>query len=165
MATEATENVVAVSRRIDAPASAIFAVLCDPSRHVEIDGAGMLRSAGSQRLSAVGDHFVVEMHNDEMGEYEMTSTVVELEPNRLIGWEPLLTRASRDEDQADIGVPGSQRWSFALTPLTATTTRVTETFDCSRSPERLQRVLRGGQRWLGAMTATLDRLAEIMDGL
>jgi len=160
MTTQQIENVVTVSRRIDAPASAIFAVLCDPAQHVAIDGAGMLRSSPSQRLAGVGDSFAVEMWNDEMGEYEMTNTVVEFEPNRLITWEPMMTRASRPEDEPDIGVPSQQRWGFTLAPLTATTTRVTETFDCTRSPERLRRVLRGGERWLPAMTATLDKLAE-----
>lgn len=164
MTTQQAENVVAVSRRIDAPVSAIFDVLCDPSRHVVIDGADMLRAAAPQRLAAVGDSFVVQMWNEEMGEYEMTSTVVAFEPNRLIAWEPLLTRASRPEDQPDVGVPGHQRWTFTLTPLTATTTRITETFDCTRSPERLQRVLRGGERWRAAMAATLDNLAEAVAG-
>ena len=35
---------ISVSRRIDAPAKDIFALLTLPSRHAEIDGSGFIRS-------------------------------------------------------------------------------------------------------------------------
>src|ERR1700748_3431913 len=41
---------VTVSRRICAPAHGIFQVLADPARHLEFDGSGSLRGAGSTAL-------------------------------------------------------------------------------------------------------------------
>jgi hypothetical protein len=119
----------------------------------------MLQDAsGNSRLSGVGDCFVVKMHNDEMGDYEITNHVVEFEEDRLLTWEPVLSGASRPEDVADIGKRAEHRWSFALAPDGPSTTVVTETFDCSRSPEWLRRAVKGGNRWVEAMTATLERL-------
>jgi hypothetical protein len=158
-----SENVVAVTRRVDAPAATIFAVLCDPAGHVAIDGSGMLRSAPTQRLSEVGDSFAVEMWNDEMGEYEMTNTVVEFAANQRICWQPTMTRASRPEDRDDLGNSANHRWGYQLTPVSETVTSVTETFDCSESPAWLKQAVNGGEQWVPAMTATLDRLAARID--
>jgi uncharacterized protein YndB with AHSA1/START domain len=160
MAISPTENSVAVTRRVDAPASTIFALLCDPANHVAIDGSGMLRSTPTARMRKVGDQFAVEMWNDEMGPYEMTNTIVEFEPDRLIRWQPTMTRASRPEDRDDIGNSASQRWGFELISVDDTVTDVTETFDCIDSPEWLKTAVKGGQRWVEAMTMTLDKLAE-----
>ena len=43
------------------------------------------------------------MHNDEMGDYEITNHVVAYEAGRHIAWEPVLSKASRPEDEADVG--------------------------------------------------------------
>jgi uncharacterized protein YndB with AHSA1/START domain len=153
-------DVVAVTRRIDAAATTIFAVLCDPANHVAIDGSGMLRSTMAQLLAGVGDRFAVEMRNDELGEYEMTNTVVEFERDRLIRWQPAMTRASRPEDRDDVGNSANQRWGFELTPVNESVTDVTETFDCIESPPWLKKAVKGGERWIQAMNATLDSLAE-----
>jgi uncharacterized protein YndB with AHSA1/START domain len=160
MASTPTENSVAVTRQVDAPASTIFALLCDPANHVAIDGSGMLRSTPAGGVSRVGDNFAVEMWNDEMGSYEMTNTIVEFEPDRLIRWQPAMTRASRPEDRDAVGSTAKQRWGFELTPVSDTVTDVTATFDCIESPDWLKTAVKGGQRWVEAMTATLDNLAE-----
>ena len=49
----------------------------------------MLRESSGGVISGVGDVFTMKMHNDEMGDYEMANHVVEYEPNRRIGWEPV----------------------------------------------------------------------------
>jgi uncharacterized damage-inducible protein DinB len=152
---------VAVSRRIQAAAEDLFAVLADPSRHPGLDGSGMLRYAvAGAPVFGVGDAFVVRMHNDEMGEYEMTNYVVEFEPGRRIAWEPVLSAASRTEDLADIGTRAGHVWSFRLEADGPTTTVVTEIFDCTRSPDWLKKAVKGGTRWTESMTATLARLDE-----
>jgi hypothetical protein len=157
-----TMNVVSVTRRIPAAASLIFAVLADPARHPEIDGSGMVRAALTLRpVHDVGDSFVMAMHNDEMGDYQMTNHVVAYELDHEIGWEPVMSAASREEDAADVGRPARQRWVYTLAPEGADLTVVTETFDCSESPEWLQRAVRGGRRWVDAMAATLERLAAV----
>ena len=157
-----TTNVVSVTRRIPAAASRIFAVLADPARHPEIDGSGMVRAALSAGpVREVGGSFVMAMHNDEMGDYEMTNHVVAYEQDRVIAWEPVMSAASREEDVADVGSPARHRWGYTLVSVGADLTDVTETFDCTESPEWLQQAVRGGQRWVDAMAATLKKLATV----
>jgi hypothetical protein len=152
---------VSVSRRIEAPAEELFEVLARPARHPGIDGSGMLKQAGGDCvISGVGDTFTMSMHNAEMGDYEITNHVVEFRRNRLIGWEPVLSAASRAEDAADIGERGGHRWIYELTPAGPGATIVTETYDCSRAPEWLRRAVRNGDRWVASMTATLEKLDQ-----
>jgi hypothetical protein len=155
------DNVVSVSRRIGAPAARIFAILADPRNHPLVDGSGMLRECSGGRIGEVGDFFDVLMHNDEMGDYEMSNYVVEYEPDRRIGWEPVLKAASRAEDQPEIGDRAKHRWTYELTPLDATSTLVTETYDCSRAPEWLRKAVRGGVTWTRSMTLSLEKLDEL----
>src|SRR5579859_5741026 len=111
------DGVVSVSRRIDAPAAVLFALLADTANHPALDGAGMLRAASpAVVLTAVGDVFRVKMHNDWMGDYEIANQVVEFEPGLRIAWEPVLVAASRPEDQAGIGGKAHHRWSYELRP-------------------------------------------------
>ncbi len=157
-----TTNAVSVTRRIPATAKRLFAVLADPARHPEIDGSGMVRAAlSAEPVREVGGSFVMAMHNDEMGDYEMTNHVVAYEEDREIAWEPVMSAASREEDVADVGVPAHHRWGFTLVPEGADLTVVTETFDCTESPEWLQHAVRGGTRWVDAMAATLEKLAAV----
>lgn len=155
-------NVVEVTRGIAAPAPRIFAVLADPARHPEFDGSGMLRQALAPRpVGDVGDAFVMAMHNEEMGDYEMTNHVVEYDPDRRIAWEPVMSAASREEDVAFLGDRAHHRWGYTLVPEGEEFTVVTETFDCTESPQWLKKAVRGGQRWLDTMTASLERLEAV----
>jgi uncharacterized protein YndB with AHSA1/START domain len=159
--TDGTGTPVSVSRQIQAPADQLFEMLADPARHPGIDGSGMLRHAiGRQVITGVGDTFTMSMHNDEMGDYEMTNHVVEYQPNRRIGWEPVLTAASREQDQADLHDRAGHRWIFELTPVGPDATVVTEIYDCTQAPEWLRTVVKGGQRWRASMTTTLDKLDQ-----
>ncbi|MHB1497462.1 MAG: hypothetical protein ACYCXN_06065, partial [Acidimicrobiales bacterium] len=45
MARDNSCKPVKVSRRIEAPADRIFAILADPVRHLDFDGSGMLRGS------------------------------------------------------------------------------------------------------------------------
>lgn len=154
---------VEVSRRIPAPPSRIFEILANPSRHVDLDGSGMLRGAVSSAVvSAVGDVFSMKMFVEPIGDYEMMNFVVEYEEDRRIGWEP----APGDDVASEggtypIGVPAGHRWSFALTPDGPDATVVTEIFDCTSSPEDLREAVEDGATWIDAMTATLARLEEL----
>lgn len=148
---------VSVSREIKVPAEKLFDFLAHPANHPLIDGSGMLREGSGGVISAVGDVFAMKMHNDEMGDYEMSNHVVEYELNRRIGWEPVLRAASRPEDQADIGDRSEHRWAYQLTPLGPRSTMVTETYDCSRAPEWLRNAVKDGARWSDSMTATLGK--------
>ena len=79
-------------RTIAAPASDIFAVLCDPQGHVAIDSSGMLQDAEGDPVTAVGDSFVVHMDREslndypQLGKYDVTVEIKEFEQDRLISW-------------------------------------------------------------------------------
>jgi uncharacterized protein YndB with AHSA1/START domain len=86
---------IEVQRRIAAPAADIFAVLRDPQGHVAIDSSGMLQDAEGDPVSAAGDTFVVHMDREplgdfpELGRYDITVSIREFEPDRLISWTVL----------------------------------------------------------------------------
>jgi Polyketide cyclase / dehydrase and lipid transport len=83
---------IETQRVIAAPAADIFAILCAPQGHVAIDWSGMLQDAEGEPVRAVGDSFVVHMDrqslNDfpELGKYDVTVSIREFEPDRLISW-------------------------------------------------------------------------------
>jgi len=83
---------IEVQRTIAAPASDIFAVLCDPQGHVAIDSSGMLQDADGDPVRAVGDSFVVHMDREslndfpQLGKYDVTVQIAEFEQDRLISW-------------------------------------------------------------------------------
>jgi Polyketide cyclase / dehydrase and lipid transport len=84
---------VTATRRIAAPAHAIFLLVSDPTRHVDIDGSGMLQAAPDTRpLTAVGQTFDMDMDRRPLGdipnmaEYKVRCTVTQLIPDRLIEW-------------------------------------------------------------------------------
>jgi hypothetical protein len=155
---------VTVSRKIGAPAEKLFDILAHPASHPLIDGSGMLREGSAGAICGVGDVFTMKMHNDEMGDYEMSNHVVEFQLNRRLGWEPVLTAASRPEDQADIGDRSEHRWSYELTSVDSASTLVTETYDCSRAPEWLRKAVMNGTRWTDSMMRTLEKLEALSCG-
>jgi uncharacterized protein YndB with AHSA1/START domain len=146
--------VVAESRRIDAPASEIFAVLRDPSRHREFDGSGMVRDSDAPAIEAVDDTFIMHMHNDEFGDYEMRNEVVEYDRDRAIAWAPKRHDVKNDGDW-------NHRWGWRLEPE-GERTLVTAFFDCTRVPDEGRRILRDGERWRPVLTASLERLETLV---
>ncbi len=158
---------IEVSRRIGAPAAAIFEILANPRRHVDFDGSNMLRGAVLDRpISEVDDTFTMKMHR--LGDdYLMLNYVVEFEPDRRIFWEPAPGDPSRAEgnDPSKVGIPAGYRWGYILTPDGDDATVVTEVFDYGPLPEDL---LRDGAAWINgtnsvleSMTASLERLEKI----
>lgn len=143
------EQMVSVTREIEASPEAIFDLLADPSRHGDIDGSGMVLDVrkGPERLS-LGAKFGMDMKFGPLP-YRVSSNVVEFEENRLIAWAHF----------------GKHRWRYELEPLDGgKRTRVTETFDWSTSafPKGIE--LAGYPKKHPAnMEATLVRLAEIVE--
>jgi len=155
---------ISVTRDIPAPAGRIFSVLARPTEHPEVDGSGMLRTAFDDAvISKVGDVFVMNMFNDEMGDYVMENRVVEFEPQRRIVWEPSL-RSNEPDSQLDGDEPKPHQWGWQLEPLDADHTRVTEFFDCSRAPDWLQEAVKGGERWRPDIEASLENLERLVAG-
>jgi uncharacterized protein YndB with AHSA1/START domain len=86
-----TSERVEVERTIAADPATIFRVLSDPQGHVTIDSSGMLMQATGDRVTAVGDTFVVHMDRESlndypMGRYDVTVTITTLVPDREIAW-------------------------------------------------------------------------------
>jgi hypothetical protein len=150
---------VVVSRRIEADAGTIFAIVADPTRHTEIDGSEMLRGALTESaVSGVGDVFVLKMYLERLGgDYQMANEVVEYEQDRRIVWEP----RRHDVDDAPVG---GHLWGYELTPDGQDATVVTEIFDCARWPEEDKPFIDYGRGWIEAMTKTLERLDEMATG-
>ena len=139
---------VSRSKVIQAPASAIFDAIADPSMHPRIDGSGMVQAArddAPQRLT-MGAGFGMDM---KLGvPYKISNTVVEFEEGRLLAWRHF----------------GGHRWRWQLESIDAVSTRVTETFDWSTSKSPLALELAGyPRRNAKAMERTLERLAELME--
>ncbi|WP_327668065.1 MULTISPECIES: hypothetical protein [unclassified Streptomyces] len=161
MTSTTGEAVVAVSRRIKAPTVDIFRILADPGQHPDFDGSGMLRGGISGVLvSGVGDVFVMRMHYEHYGDYEMNNHVVEYEPDRRIGWEPRPGRGHPDATAS--GAAWGHRWIFDLLSDGSGATVVTEIFGGSRMPEdKRAQVDSVCAWWQKQMASTLKRLAEL----
>lgn len=143
---------VSVSRRIMSPAADIFKILADPDRHPEFDGSGMLRPGASNRvIVGVGDVFVTKMYLAAIGDYEMHNRIVAYEADRCIGWEPGNPELPRN----------GSRWRFDLTPDGPNAAIVTETYDCTDSPESVRNVVNNGNAWLAGIAKTLERLDHL----
>ena len=143
---------VSVSRRIAAPAADIFKLLANPDRHPEFDGSEMLRPGASNKvIVGIGDVFVTKMYFEAMGDYEMHNRIVLYEADRCIAWEPGNPEFPRN----------GSRWRFDLTPDGPNATVVTETYDCTDSPESVREAVDNGNAWLAGMTETLERLDQI----
>ncbi len=170
MRTETLADVskrVEMSRRIEATADLIFAILANPQRHRDFDGSDMLRGvAGDGPITDVGDTFTMKMHR--LGDdYLMINHVVEFEPSRRISWEPAPDDPSRtkDNDPSKVGIPAGYRWGYVLAPDGDDATIVTEFFDFAKVSADL---LRDGGSWINghttvveSMAATLERLEKI----
>ena len=146
-------DTTSVERVVAAPPSAVFALLADPSRHREFDGSGTLRAAlgGSRRL-AKGDTFTMSMRAGVP--YTMVNEVVELEPDRLIAWQP---RPVQSWARPFIG---GRIWRYELTPVEGGTL-VRETWDISQEAiPLLVSPLRSTTR--RNMTKTLERLEKVV---
>jgi uncharacterized protein YndB with AHSA1/START domain len=152
------DGLVSVSRRIEAPAERLFALLADSANHPLIDGSGMVREPVSPAgLSGIGDEFRMNMHHDEWGDYQMHNKVVEYQAGRRLVWEPARVDAEGPGGQ-EVLRSAHYRWGFEFAPDGPGATTVTETFDCTRSPEELRGAVDEGEGWRNAMTASLVKL-------
>jgi uncharacterized protein YndB with AHSA1/START domain len=148
--------VVSASRRIDAPQHEVFEVLRDPRRHHEFDGSSMVRDSDALPIDGIGEVFIMRMHNDEFGDYEMRNEVVEYTPDESVAWAP-----KRHDIKDD--VDWNHRWGWRLKP-DGEATEVTAFFDCTRVPADGRRILKDGERWRPVLERSLDRLEGLVVG-
>ena len=121
-------DTVTVERVVAASPEAVFDLVADASRHVDLDGSGQLRGVTpgvADRLS-LGATFGMSMHMG-MG-YTMVNTVIEFEENRRIAWQATLA--------GFLGrFLGGRIWRYELEPAEGGTL-VRETWDISRDHQR-----------------------------
>jgi uncharacterized protein YndB with AHSA1/START domain len=146
-------DLASVERFIPAPASVIFDLLADPSRHQEIDGSGTVKGTpeGSQRLT-LGSKFGMSM---KVGiGYSMENTVVEFEEDRRIAWQP------RPSVSFMRHFVGGRIWRYELEPAEGGTV-VRESWDISQEVHK--RAVRGMRsKTVDAMTKTLERIEKVV---
>jgi uncharacterized protein YndB with AHSA1/START domain len=149
-------DVVSVERVITAPASDIFRIVADVSRHPEIDGSGAVvrpKSSTSQELS-LGATFAMSM---KMGiPYSMSNTVIEFEPDRRIAWKTVLSGYFGR-------YIGGRIWRYEFEPAEGGTL-VRESWDISQDKQAT--FLRRGKlpsTTADGMSKTLERLAALTE--
>ncbi len=142
---EAPDRVERRSIVVNAPASEIFDLLADPSRHHEIDGSGTVRdprTTAPDRLSP-GAKFGMKMKYGVP--YSITNTVVDFVENEVIAWRHL----------------GKHVWRYTLEPVEDGRTKVTEEFDWRTAlfPPGLK-LINAPRDNAEAIEKTLQRLAD-----
>jgi uncharacterized protein YndB with AHSA1/START domain len=122
-----------VSGTIPAPPEAVFALLADPARHSELDGAGMVQGLadGPSPVTGVGDAFVMNMKQDGIGEYQMRSEITAFEPGHTIAWAPAIHPEGALSHVIGGLDPSGHVWGWDLAPGAGGGTSVTHTYDWS----------------------------------
>lgn len=128
-----TDRSMQVTRTLTADPESVFALLATPARHPELDGARMVRglASGPSPVTAVGDVFVMDMHQDGIGDYQMRNEVVALEPGRRIGWAPTIHPVGALAHVLGDADPSGHTWTWVLEPTAEGGTTVTHTYDWS----------------------------------
>lgn len=143
------DRIVSASRRVAAPAAAIFELIADPARQPEWDGNDNLAQAvPGQRVRGVGEVFVMTLTHGPVRE----NHVVEFDEGRLIAWRP-----------AEPGsAPPGHLWRWQLDPVEDAATVVTHTYDWTElsDPSRLERAR---ATTADKLRASIDRLAAIAE--
>jgi uncharacterized protein YndB with AHSA1/START domain len=144
-------RVVTAHRVIRAASTIIFELIADPAQQPSWDGnANLGFAATGQRVRAVGEVFTTTLTAGAVRE----NHVVEFEEGRRIAWRP-----------AEVGAePPGHLWRWELEPHDDGTTTVTHSYDWTdlADPKRLERARRTRP---ANLTASLDRLAELAEGL
>lgn len=147
------------SKVINAPAEDIFALLADPNRHTDLDGAGMLRGleGDTPPIAAVGQAFTMNMHQDDLGDYRMVNTVTAYMPVGRIGWGPQIDPTCELAEKLELDVKG-HTYTYDLREVDGGT-EVTQSYEWNgvEDPEfeKLFPLVSEQQ-----LAATLDRLAD-----
>jgi hypothetical protein len=133
------------SIEVNAPAQEIFEIVADPRRHSELDGSGTVKDAvvAPERLEN-GAKFSVRMKMYGFP-YQITSQVIDFADGRVVEWQH----------------PLGHSWRWELTPLSETTTLVTETFDYTRiGPAKVS-----GLKLFGSLKHNAEGIEATLRGL
>ncbi|MGH9039218.1 MAG: SRPBCC family protein [Acidimicrobiia bacterium] len=122
-----------VTGTVAAPPEQVFALLADPGRHTEIDGAGMLRgiAESSGPVTGVGDSWVMNMNQEGLGDYQMRSEVIAFEPDRQIAWAPSIHPLDHFAEALGDTDFRTYHYAWELAPGPDGGTEITHTYDWS----------------------------------
>src|SRR6201987_5332300 len=144
MEPEPPERIVSATRVITASADRIFELIAEPSCQPSWDGNSNLASSDpGQRGRRGGDVFKTTLTNGAVRE----NHVVEFIEGSKIAWRPAEPRKQ----------PPGHLWRWELSPVNATLTSVTHTYDWT--------ALTDSTRLAKARSRTPDMLRESMDRL
>lgn len=152
-----SDTKITVERTIDAPADAVFDVLTNPKRHVELDGSGFVRSdENGERIQQVGDTFTMNMQGEHMGgEYKTDNHVTGYLKDKMVAWQ---TAPAGTE-------PPGWEWLWELEAQGPDSTLVRQTYDWSKVTdkallEKVQFPLVSQDQ----LESSMDRLAAAVTG-
>lgn len=150
------------SKVINAPADDIFALLADPNRHTELDGAGMLRGieGESPPISIVGQVFTMNMNQPDLGDYRMVNSVTAFVPGSRIGWAPRVDPSCELAEKLGDMDAGGHTWTYDLREV-EDGTEVTQTYEWMsvKDPDFEKFFPRVSQE---QMAGSLDKLADVV---
>ncbi|OIN78701.1 SRPBCC family protein [Mycobacterium malmoense] len=147
MADTELERIVSATRAISASADRIFELIADPARQPSWDGNNNLASsAPGQRVRRVGDVFKTTLTNGAVRE----NHVVEFIEGSKIAWRPAEPRKP----------PPGHLWRWELSPINATLTSVTHTYDWTELADAT-RLERARATTADMLRRSIDRLAVL----
>jgi hypothetical protein len=154
-----SERVLA-TRRVAAPAAAIFELITDPHGHVRVDGSGMLvATSTTARLTSVGDAFEMDMDREAlgdlpMGRYRTRNVVTRIASGECLEWS--------------VGSPDGRMlghvYGYLLTPVGTDETDVTCYCDWSAVPPAAKARTRWPVVPVDRMERTLENLDRLVTG-
>jgi len=140
-----------VSAVIPASAEAVFAVIADPTRHREFDGADMVRDAiDTAPLAEAGQVFRMQMQHASVGDYTMENHVRVMRPYEEISWMP----------SAGGRTPTGYWWGYDIRAIDDHSCEVGLNYDWSAVTHPKMRA-RFGHSNQGNMQASLTLLQEL----
>lgn len=152
-----SDTSITVESTINAPSDAVFDVLTNPDRHVELDGSGFVKSVEKgDRITGSGEQFVMNMIGDHMGgEYQTSNHVTGFDKNHLVAWQT----APRGQE------PPGWEWVWELESQGSDATLVRQTYDWGKVTDQalLEKVgfpLVSREQ----MEATLNKLDQAVTG-
>lgn len=153
-----TSKKLQASKVISAPPDEIFALLADPNRHAELDGAGMIRGVEGDipPIAGIGQVFTMNMHADDLGDYRMINAVTSYVAGARVGWAPKVDPTCElYEKLGDMDASG-HTYTYDLRAVDGGT-QVTSTYDWTgvKDPKFEELCPRVSQEQLAA---TLDKL-------
>lgn len=153
-----TESLAATTT-IEAAPEAVFAVLADPSAHVEIDGTGWVRaSLDEEPITAAGQVFRMAMYHENHPDrdYEIANRVDVFDEPRAIAWQP----GQESPETGELSF-GGWTWRYDLEATDPLRTAVTLTYDWSAVPPKVREYIQFPPFGRDHLDSSLQHLSDL----